>query len=147
MPSLLCGYNETLMALNTQFILPECNGKPDWNVDPPILKFNLSITADAVAVCSNTFRITNEVGTGLFSDFSNVQFVNISGIINSLDPSAAIVTYRQQMMYMFSCRYPLQYLVNNSKVAVLGVSLAVRDINGSFVSTLSVHVMDKPGSS
>uniref|UniRef100_A0A4W5QP69 Si:dkey-4p15.5 n=1 Tax=Hucho hucho TaxID=62062 RepID=A0A4W5QP69_9TELE len=119
------GYNETLMALNAQFILPECHGIPDWNIDPPILKFNLSITADA---------ITNEVGAGLFSDFSNVQFVNISGIINSLDPSAAIVTYRRQIIYMFSCRYPLQYLVNNSKVTVL----AVRDNNGSFVSTLSM---------
>lgn len=51
------GYNETLMALNAQFILPECRGIPDWNIDPPILKFNLSITADAVAVCSNTFRV------------------------------------------------------------------------------------------
>uniref|UniRef100_A0A674BF74 Zona pellucida-like domain-containing protein 1 n=1 Tax=Salmo trutta TaxID=8032 RepID=A0A674BF74_SALTR len=132
------GYNETLMALNAQFILPECHGIPDWNIDPPILKFNLSITADAVAVCSNTFRITNEVGTGLFSDFSNVQFVNISGTINSLDPSASIVTNRRQIIYMFSCRYPLQYLVNNSKVTVSGVSLAVRDNDGSFVSTLSM---------
>lgn len=51
------GYNETLMALNAQFILPGCHGIPDWNIDPPILKFNLSITADAVAVCSNTFRV------------------------------------------------------------------------------------------
>ncbi|XP_046892075.1 zona pellucida-like domain-containing protein 1 [Hypomesus transpacificus] len=134
------GYNSSLMALNAQFSTLDCRGIPDWTVDPPILKFNLSITANAMTLCKNNFRLTSEVGTGVFADFSNIQYVNISGIINSLDPSAGTITYRQQIMYLFSCRYPLQYLVNNTEVAVSGVSLAVRDNNGSFVSTLSMKL-------
>ena len=63
-------------------------------------------------------QITQEVGSGLFADFSSVQFVNISGMINSLDPSAGTITYRQEMIYKFSCRYPLQYLVNNTEMTV-----------------------------
>ncbi|XP_062328876.1 zona pellucida-like domain-containing protein 1 [Osmerus eperlanus] len=134
------GYNSSLMALNAMFYNSECRGIPDWTADPPILKFNLSITANAMTVCKNNFKVTSEVGTGVFADFSSVQYVNISGIINSLDPSAGTITYRQQIMYLFSCRYPLQYLVNNTEVAVSGVSLAVRDNNGSFISTLSMQL-------
>ncbi|KAM3875131.1 zona pellucida-like domain-containing protein 1 [Diretmus argenteus] len=112
-------YNESLMALNGQFHEPACRGVPDWNSSPPI---------------------TDQVGTGEFADFSKVQFVNISGVISSLDPSAGTITYRQQILYMFSCRYPMQYLVNNTELAVTGVSLAVRDNNGTFISTLSMQL-------
>ncbi|KAJ8368314.1 hypothetical protein SKAU_G00083420 [Synaphobranchus kaupii] len=106
------------MALNAQFSKPECYGTPDWSVDPPILKFNFSISENAISACANKLKITQEVGSGLFSDYSSVQFVNISGMINSLDPSAGTITYRQEMMYIFSCRYPLQYLVNNTRMGV-----------------------------
>lgn len=57
--------------------------------------------------------MTEEIGTGVFSDFSSLQFINISGQIKSQDPVTGTVTYREEMMYMFSCRYPLQYLVSN----------------------------------
>lgn len=63
-------------------------------------------------------QISQEMGSGVFSDYSNIQFVNISGIINSLDPGAGTITYRKEMMYLFSCRYPLQYLVNNTEMSV-----------------------------
>ncbi|XP_023824493.1 zona pellucida-like domain-containing protein 1 [Salvelinus sp. IW2-2015] len=132
------GYNESLMSLNAQYFKGECRGTPDWTVDPPILKYNFSITEEAVSACNNKIKITQEVGSGLFADFSSVQFVNISGMINSLDPSAGTITYRQEMIYKFSCRYPLQYLVNNTEMTVSGVSLAVKDSNGSFISTLSM---------
>ncbi|XP_036381671.1 zona pellucida-like domain-containing protein 1 isoform X2 [Megalops cyprinoides] len=136
------GYNESLMALNAQYNKPECRGSPDWTVNPPVLKFNFSITEEAISACSNKLKITQEVGSGLFSDYSSVQFVNISGIINSMDPAAGTITYRQEMMYIFSCRYPLQYLVNNTEMSVSGVSLAVKDNNGSFISTLSMHLYE-----
>ncbi|XP_055797621.1 zona pellucida-like domain-containing protein 1 [Salvelinus fontinalis] len=132
------GYNESLMSLNAQYFKGECRGTPDWTVDPPILKYNFSITEEAVSACNNKIKITQEVGSGLFADFSSIQFVNISGMINSLDPSAGTITYRQEMIYKFSCRYPLQYLVNNTEMTVSGVSLAVKDSNGSFISTLSM---------
>ncbi|XP_078142545.1 zona pellucida-like domain-containing protein 1 [Centroberyx gerrardi] len=139
-PIYFSGYNESLMALNAEHSKDECKGTPDWTVDPPVLKFNFSIREEAITACSNKLTVTQEVGTGVFSDFSNVQFVNISGMINSLEPNAGTITYRQEMMYKFSCRYPLQYLVNNTQMTVSGVSLAIKDKNGSFISTLSMQL-------
>ncbi|XP_071399393.1 zona pellucida-like domain-containing protein 1 [Centroberyx affinis] len=139
-PIYFSGYNESLMALNAEHSKDECKGTPDWTVDPPVLKFNFSIREEAIATCSNKLTVTQEVGTGVFSDFSNVQFVNISGMINSLEPNAGTITYRQEMLYKFSCRYPLQYLVNNTQMTVSGVSLAIKDKNGSFISTLSMQL-------
>ncbi|XP_061072541.1 zona pellucida-like domain-containing protein 1 [Conger conger] len=141
-PIYFSGYNESLMSLNAMFNVAACHGTPDWSVDPPILKFNFSISEDSLTACSNKIKITQEVGSGQFSDFSSIQFVNVSGMINSLDPSANTITYRQEMMYIFSCRYPLQYLVNNTRLGVSGVSLAVKDNNGSFISTLSMSLFE-----
>ncbi|KAM7412936.1 hypothetical protein PAMA_020363 [Pampus argenteus] len=133
-------YNESLMVLNNQFNKPECFGTADWSVDPPVLKFSFPINESAISACDNNFKIINQVGTGEFADFSNVQFVNISGIITSIDPSAGMITYRPQILYKFSCLYPMQYLLNNTQLGVSGVSLAIRDNNGSFVSTLSMQL-------
>ncbi|KAM4619770.1 zona pellucida-like domain-containing protein 1 [Polymixia lowei] len=139
-PVYFSGYNESLMALNAKHNKEECKGTTDWTVDPPVLKFNFSIREESVAACANKFRLTQETGTGVFSDFSNVQFINISGVINSLEPGTGTISYRQEVMYKFSCRYPLQYLVNNTGVTVSGMTLAVKDNNGSFVSTLSMDL-------
>lgn len=64
------------------------------------------------------FKTINKQGTGLFADFSNVQYVNISGVVNSIDPSAGMITYSTQILYKFSCLYPMQYLLNNTEIAV-----------------------------
>lgn len=63
-------------------------------------------------------QVINQAGTGQFSDFSNVQYVNISGVVNSIDPAAGMITYRPQILYKFSCLYPMQYLLNNTEMAV-----------------------------
>uniref|UniRef100_A0A4W6FKW9 Si:dkey-4p15.5 n=1 Tax=Lates calcarifer TaxID=8187 RepID=A0A4W6FKW9_LATCA len=131
-------YNESLMVLNNQFNSPECFGTADWNADPPVLKFKIPINESAISACSNNFKVFfTRVGSGDFSDFSNIQFVNISGTITSVDPAAGMITYRPQILYKFSCRYPMQYLLNNTE---LGVNLAIRDNNGSFISTLSMQL-------
>ncbi|XP_070700113.1 zona pellucida-like domain-containing protein 1 [Pempheris klunzingeri] len=132
------GYNESLLALNSQHSKHQCKGTPDWTADPPVVKFNFSITEEAITACSSTLTVTQEVGTGLFADFSNVQHINISGMICSEDPTTGSITYHQEVMYRFSCRYPLQYLVNNTQMSVSGVNLAVKDNNGTFISTLSM---------
>ncbi|XP_043114880.1 zona pellucida-like domain-containing protein 1 isoform X1 [Puntigrus tetrazona] len=137
-PMYFGGYNESLMALNAKFNVPACRGVADWTVNPPVLMFNFSISQEALILCGNNMNITSQVGSGVFSDFSQIQSVNISGLINSYDPSTSTITYRQQLMYQFSCLYPLQYLVNNTELSVSGVSLAVKDNNGTFVSTLSM---------
>lgn len=51
------GYNESLLALNSQHSKQQCKGTPDWNVDPPVVKFNFSITEEAITVCSNTMTV------------------------------------------------------------------------------------------
>lgn len=63
-------------------------------------------------------KVTQEAGTGEFADFSSVQYINISGSICSTDPSNGAITYHQEVTYKFSCRYPLQYLVNNTEMNV-----------------------------
>ncbi|XP_076607179.1 zona pellucida-like domain-containing protein 1 [Chaetodon auriga] len=134
------GYNESLLALNSEHSKHQCKGTPDWTADPPIVKFSFAITEEAISACSSELTVTQEVGTGLFADFSNVQYITISGMICSEDPSTEAITYHQEMMYRFSCHYPLQYLVNNTQMSVSGVSLVVKDKNGSFISTLSMQL-------
>ncbi|XP_069004438.1 zona pellucida-like domain-containing protein 1 [Embiotoca jacksoni] len=133
-------YNESLMVLNNQENKPHCYGTADWSVTPPVLRYRLPINESSLSECSNGFQITNQIGSGEFSDFSSIQFVNISGTVTSVDPSVGVITYRQQIFYKFSCKYPMQYLVNNTQLGVSGVSLAIKDNNGSFVSTLSMQL-------
>ncbi|XP_029700009.1 zona pellucida-like domain-containing protein 1 [Takifugu rubripes] len=132
-------YNESLMAVNN-VDRPECYGTAVWNVDPPLLTFRFPINESAIASCNNTFTTINKAGTGQFADFSNVQYVNISGVINSIDPSSGMITYSPQILYKFSCLYPMQYLLNNTEMAVSGISLAIKDNNGTFSSTLSMEL-------
>ncbi|TKS80850.1 Zona pellucida-like domain-containing protein 1 [Collichthys lucidus] len=132
-------YNESLMFLNNQN-QEGCLGTADWGVTPPVLRFRFPINESAMESCSNSFKIINEVGSGEFSDFSNVQYVNISGAVTSLDPTIGMITYKPQVLYKFSCLYPMQYILNNSQLGVSGVNLVINDNNGSFISTLSMHL-------
>ncbi|XP_041098398.1 zona pellucida-like domain-containing protein 1 [Polyodon spathula] len=141
-PIYFAGYNESLMVLNGQFRTLACHGTPDWSVDPPILKYNFSISEWELTTCAHAMRIDQEVGSGVFSDYSKIQFANISGAINSFDPTTGTITYRQELIYIYSCRYPLQYLVNNTEMNVSGASLIVKDSNGSFISTLSMQLFE-----
>uniref|UniRef100_A0A8C2FSW5 Si:ch73-261i21.5 n=1 Tax=Cyprinus carpio TaxID=7962 RepID=A0A8C2FSW5_CYPCA len=122
-PMYFYGYNESMVALNGQFGKPECRGTADWTVDPPVVKFQFYITEPyiSVSVIVNAYLS-----------------VNISGVINTQDLSAGTITYRQEMKYLFSCRYPLQYLVNNTEMSVL----AIKDNNGSFISTLRMALFE-----
>uniref|UniRef100_A0A671SAC5 Si:ch73-261i21.5 n=1 Tax=Sinocyclocheilus anshuiensis TaxID=1608454 RepID=A0A671SAC5_9TELE len=136
-PMYFYGYNESMVALNGQFGKPECRGTADWTVNPPVMKFHQS-QLSLFNYRNSSQQITEEIGSGLFSDFSSVQSVNISGVVNTQDPNAGTITYRQEMKYLFSCRYPLQYLVNNTEMSVL----AIKDNNGSFISTLSMVLFE-----
>nr|XP_040040206.1 zona pellucida-like domain-containing protein 1 [Gasterosteus aculeatus aculeatus] len=132
-------YNETQMVLNNQINKPQCYGTPDWTANPPVLTFRFPLNDSSISSCNNKLEITNKAGTGDFADFSNVQFVNISGAVTSIDPSVSI-TYRSLLLYMYSCAYPMQYIVNNTQLSVSGMNLAIQDNNGSFISTLSMQL-------
>ncbi|KAM8853365.1 zona pellucida-like domain-containing protein 1 [Synchiropus picturatus] len=163
-------YNETQMALNNEYNNPSCFGDVDLSADPPVLEFSFPINETSGPFCGNTFevglffyyittrkenlclipglktflslapQITEEVGTGTFSQFSSVQYATISGEVVSIDPSAGTITYLPQIIYKFSCKYPMQYLLNNTQLGVSGVNLVVNDNNGSFISTLSMQL-------
>ncbi|CAG5986499.1 unnamed protein product [Menidia menidia] len=117
-PVYFSGYNESLLALNSEHSLNRCRGTADWTVDPPVARFNVSITDEGIAACSSSLTVSQETGTGVFADFSLVQYINISGMVCSEDPEGGTITYRRDVMYRFSCRYPLQYLVNNTQISV-----------------------------
>ncbi|XP_039600360.1 zona pellucida-like domain-containing protein 1 [Polypterus senegalus] len=137
-PVVYAGYNETLLLLNNLISDPNCKGKLDMTANPPALRFSFSL--NETGICGSSYKITSSPGTGVFQDFSNIQSVNISGIIQSTDPNIGTVTYNQQLLYLYSCTYPLEYIINNTRIDVTGNTVAVRDNNGTFVTTLSLQL-------
>ncbi|KAL7848652.1 hypothetical protein SRHO_G00202750 [Serrasalmus rhombeus] len=145
-PVVYTGYNESLLVLNQIADIPGCRGQLNTSVTPPVVRFAFSLRqADA---CGSVFvqpvqrliTTTSAAGTGIFSDFSNVQTVNISGVVRSFDPTVGTVTYNAELKYFYSCAYPLEYLINNTVVDVSSSSIAVKDSNGTFISTLSMQL-------
>ncbi|KAI7800853.1 zona pellucida-like domain-containing protein 1 [Triplophysa rosa] len=137
-PVIYTGYNETLLILNQMISDPLCRGTLDATVSPPVVRYSFPVRqADA---CGSVFLTTSARGTGAFSDFSNIQTVNISGVVRSIDPTLGTVTYNAELKYFYSCAYPLEYLINNTQVDVSSSSIAVKDNNGSFISTLSMRL-------
>uniref|UniRef100_A0A3B5LXI0 Zona pellucida-like domain-containing protein 1 n=1 Tax=Xiphophorus couchianus TaxID=32473 RepID=A0A3B5LXI0_9TELE len=131
-------YNESLMALNNQFRNPLCFGKADWSVTPPVLRFRFPINETSLSDCDNNFQVFNSLHLPRLFESTTFLFVNISGMVMSVDPSAGMITYRPQIHYIFSCKYPMQYLLNNTQLSVSSAAVSVKDSNGTFVSTLSM---------
>ncbi|KAM6969965.1 zona pellucida-like domain-containing protein 1 [Aplochiton taeniatus] len=136
-PAMYTGYNESQLILN-YLMDPACKGTLDTSVSPPVVRFRFPL--NMTSACGSIFRTTSTVGTGVFSDFSNIQSVNVSGIVRSFDPTTGMVTYNTELRYYYSCVYPLEYLLNNTRADVSGSSIAVKDNNGSFISTLSLEL-------
>ncbi|KAK7156315.1 hypothetical protein R3I94_006409 [Phoxinus phoxinus] len=137
-PVMYTGYNESLLILNQKANDPLCRGTLDATATPPVVRFTFPLRE--LDACGSIFRTTSAPGTGAFSDFSNIQTVNISGVVRSFDPTLGTVTYNAELKYFYSCAYPLEYLVNNTQVDVSSSSIAVKDNNGSFISTLSMQL-------
>ncbi|KAM4627129.1 zona pellucida-like domain-containing protein 1 [Polymixia lowei] len=135
-PVVYTGYNESLLILNHIRDNVDCQGTVDTSVVPPVLRFSFPIREGNA--CGSNLVTTSASGTGIFSDFSNIQTVNVSGVVRSFDPTVGTVTYRAELKYYYSCAYPLEYLINNTQVDVSSSSVALKDNNGSFISTLSM---------
>ncbi|XP_055003860.1 zona pellucida-like domain-containing protein 1 [Boleophthalmus pectinirostris] len=133
-PVIYTGYNASLLRLNHISDDVACQSTLDTTVFPPVARFKFPIRE--LNACGSNFRTTSAPGTGVFSDFSNIQTVNISGIVRSYDPTTGTITYNAELKYYYSCAYPLEYLINNTRVDVSSSSIALKDQNGSFVSTL-----------
>ncbi|XP_033965487.1 zona pellucida-like domain-containing protein 1 [Pseudochaenichthys georgianus] len=136
-PVLYTGYNETLLILN-QMLDTVCRATLDDSVTPPVARFSFPI--DMTHACGSIFKTTSAAGTGVFSDFSNIQTVNISGVVRSADPTNGMITYNAELKYFYSCAYPLEYLMNETQIDVSASSIAIKDNNGSFISTLSMEL-------
>ncbi|XP_038575842.1 zona pellucida-like domain-containing protein 1 [Micropterus salmoides] len=136
-PVMYTGYNETLLILNN-ILDPACRATLDDSLTPPVARFNFPL--NRTHACGSIFRITSDAGTGMFSDFSNIQTVNISGVVQSIDPTIATVTYNTELKYYYSCAYALEYLINNTDIDVSESSIAIKDNNGNFISTLSMKL-------
>ncbi|TNM84613.1 hypothetical protein fugu_008791 [Takifugu bimaculatus] len=103
-PVVYTGYNESQLILNNVFDNWECKGTVDESVSPPVVRFTFPI--NATNACGSSFKTTSAPGTGIFSDFSNIQTVNISGAVRSQDPTTGIVTYNTELSYHYSCCLP-----------------------------------------
>eukprot|EP00064_Thunnus_orientalis_P007129 superscaffoldBa00000776_g7148 len=136
-PVIYTGFNETLLILN-HMLDPVCRATLDDSVMPPVARFNFPL--NMTHACGSIFRTTSAAGTGIFSDFSNIQTVNISGVVRSIDPTTGTITYNAELKYYYSCAYPLEYLVNNTQIDVSASSISIKDNNGSFISTLSMEL-------
>ncbi|KAG7249610.1 hypothetical protein CRUP_029061, partial [Coryphaenoides rupestris] len=139
-PAVYTGYNETLLILNHITDVDSCKGTLDMWAVPPMLRFSFPIREGNA--CGSNFMTTSSAGTGIFTDFSDIQNVNVSGIVRSFDPTIGTVTYNAELKYYYSCAYPLEYLVNNTQVDVSASSIALNDKNGSFISTLRMELYD-----
>ncbi|XP_029963565.1 zona pellucida-like domain-containing protein 1 [Salarias fasciatus] len=137
-PVIYTGYNGSLLILNRVRNNVDCQGKLDTAVTPPVVRFSFPIREGNA--CGSNFLTTSAPGTGIFADFSNIQTVNVSGVIRSFDPTIGTITYNAELKYYYSCAYPLEYLVNNTQVDVSSSSIALKDNNGSFISTLSMSL-------
>lgn len=115
-PVIYTGYNETLLILN-HIMDTACRATLDDSVTPPLARFNFP--PNMTHACGSTFRTTSAAGTGIFSDFSNIQTVNISGVVRSIDPATGTITYNAELKYYYSCAYPLEYLINNTRLMCL----------------------------
>lgn len=142
-------------------------------------------TSEGICVITSVFlffsllQIVDEAPdpTGPFSSFSTIQSVIITGYIDTPRSDQGLISYSTDLHYHFSCRYPLEYLINNTQIVAwvsLGtwpllwktefartghacitvsfpfsssVSVATSDNNGTFIDTLKMAVFNVSTSS
>uniref|UniRef100_A0A3Q4MGC2 Si:dkey-103g5.3 n=1 Tax=Neolamprologus brichardi TaxID=32507 RepID=A0A3Q4MGC2_NEOBR len=112
------GFNATELALNGQYSNTACQGSVDTSVNPPVVHFQLPVNQsqdNSSAYMNHNHEKPDP--TGPFSSFLNLY-------------------------YHFSCRYPLQYLLNNTQITASSVSVATSNNNGTFIDSLKMSVFN-----
>ncbi|MED6264655.1 hypothetical protein CHARACLAT_016962 [Characodon lateralis] len=138
------GFNSSSLALNGNHINPACLGSVDESVNPPILRYRLPVNNSMDNPCRQSLQIVDEVPdpAGPFSSFSNIQSVIITSYIDTSKSDVGIISYSTDLYYYFSCRYPLEYLINNTEIVASSVSVATTSNNGSFIDMLKMSVFN-----
>ncbi|TNN61799.1 Zona pellucida-like domain-containing protein 1 [Liparis tanakae] len=136
------GFNTTDLALNGKHNTSQCLGSIDDGADPPILRYQLPVNHSLENPCRQSLQIVDETPdpTGPFSSFSKVQSVIITGFIDTPRTDQGLISYSTDLYYHFSCRYPLEYLINNTQIVASSVSVATSDNNGTFIDTVQMSV-------
>ncbi|XP_041732946.2 zona pellucida-like domain-containing protein 1 [Coregonus clupeaformis] len=138
------GFDPAGLALNGEHNKSQCQGLIDTSVDPPVIRYQLPVNHSQENPCRQSLQILDEApdASGSFSFFSSVQSVIITGYLDTPKSSVGIISYATDLYYHFSCRYPLEYLLNNTKIVASSVSVATSDNNGTFIDTLSMSVFN-----
>ncbi|KAK5929351.1 hypothetical protein CgunFtcFv8_010587 [Champsocephalus gunnari] len=138
------GFNTTDLALNGKHNTTECQGTIDNNVDPAVIRYKLPVNDSQQNPCRQSLQIVDEAPdpSGPFSSFSSIQSVIITGFIDTPRTDLGLISYSTDLYYHFSCRYPLEYLINNTQIVASSVSVATSDNNGTFIDTLKMSVFN-----
>ncbi|KAM9789035.1 zona pellucida-like domain-containing protein 1 [Neosynchiropus ocellatus] len=134
-PVLFSGYSEIDLALNGRHGDTVCRGFINNNTFPTVVIFSISLAT--LETCGNLLEVSTGHGPNAYGNLSLVQIGNISGFIDTPDPSN-IISYLPGLLYKFSCSYPLEYLVNNTQLSSSAAAITVKDSNGTFISTLNL---------
>ncbi|XP_015232746.1 PREDICTED: zona pellucida-like domain-containing protein 1 isoform X2 [Cyprinodon variegatus] len=138
------GFNSSTLALNGNHNKAACLGSMDDSVDPPVIRYYLPVNNSEDNSCRQSLQIVDEAPdpTGPFSGFSSIQSVIITSYIDTSNTDVGIISYSTDLYYHFSCRYPLEYLINNTQIVASSVSVATTHNNGSFIDTLKMDVFN-----
>ncbi|XP_035647205.2 zona pellucida-like domain-containing protein 1 [Oncorhynchus keta] len=138
------GFDPAGLALNGEHNKSQCQGLIDTSVDPPVIRYQLPVNHSQANPCRQSLQILDEApdASGPFNFFSSIQSVIITGYLNTPKSSVGIISYATDLYYHFSCRYPLEYLLNNTQIVASSVSVATSVNNGTFISTLSMSVFN-----
>ncbi|XP_062275478.1 zona pellucida-like domain-containing protein 1 [Scomber scombrus] len=138
------GFNSTDLALNGNHNDTDCQGSIDTSVDPPVIRYQLPVNHSQDNPCRHSLQIVDERPdpNGPFSSFLSIQSVIITGNIETPRSDQGLISYSTDLYYHFSCRYPLEYLINNTQIVASSVSVSNSDNNGTFIDTLKMSVFN-----
>ncbi|XP_035536411.1 zona pellucida-like domain-containing protein 1 [Morone saxatilis] len=138
------GFNSTDLALNGNHNTTMCLGDVDNSVNPPVIRYQLHVNNSQNNPCRQSLQIVDEAPdpAGPFSSFLTIQSVIITGYIDTPRADQGLISYSTDLYYHFSCRYPLEYLINNTQIVASSVSVATSDNNGTFIDTLKMGVFN-----
>ncbi|KAK1153506.1 zona pellucida-like domain-containing protein 1, partial [Acipenser oxyrinchus oxyrinchus] len=143
--ALYAGFDPTGLAVNSRHNDSQCKGLIDSKVTPPVIRYSLPVNGTLDNICSNSIQASGELPFKSSSihptySFSSIQSVVISGYIDTPQSTSGLISYSTDLYYGFSCRYPLEYILNNTQIITSSVSVAVNGNNGTFISTLSMKL-------
>ncbi|XP_026177126.1 zona pellucida-like domain-containing protein 1 isoform X2 [Mastacembelus armatus] len=138
------GFNSTDLALNGNHNNTQCQGSVITSVSPPVIRYQIPVNDSQDNPCRQSIQIVDEIPdpTGPFSSFLKIQSLIIRGYIDTPKSDQGLISYSTDLYYHFSCRYPLEYLLNNTPIVASSVSVATTDNNGTFIDTLKMAVFN-----